>query len=786
MLLPVLSALALLQGGVGDPPRAVYNGRERQLEVRIPRIAANVTLDGALDDAVWASAALLTGFSLYSPVDQRPAPDSSEVLVWYSETAIHFGIRAFEPHGGKSGVLATLADRDRVSGDDNIEIQLDPFHDRRRAFVFIVNPLGVQGDGTKSEGGGFVPGSNIGPGQNDLSADFQWRSRGRVTDWGYEVEVAIPFRSLRYPTSATQNWGIQIVRKVQHSGYEQTWTPAKKASASFIAQEGTLVGMSGMRHGQVVELNPELVSTLSGTPQIAGIDEQRSWRYQSNNALGGNIRWWMGSNYVLNGTIKPDFSQVEADALQIGTDLRFQLFYPERRPFFVEGSEQFNVPNTLIYTRQIRHPNAAAKLTGKLGATDIALLSAIDDPQVSRTPGEKPIANILRVRRDFSGQSTVGFLLSDREEWPRFNRVIGGDLRLVFGGMYFAQFQAVKSLTNTGLGTHGAPMWEAVLDRTGRTFGFHYNIIGVHPEFAAWNGFVQRTDFVQPAVSNRFTVFGRQGGLFERYNVFSTLAGVWRYDDFFAAKSLLESKFSASNELTFRGGWSVTVNPTLASYAFDPARYRGYYVVRGGTTPDTVTFQPSDRTTTFTVGGRISTPQFQRFNASVGTTIGRDVDFFETSRVHRRDFNASVDWRPTEKIRVNGSYLSTSLARVSDDGLTTRIRIPRAKVEYQLSRSMFVRFVGQYNATTADSLLRDPRTGGPLLLSPVDGSFAPATRPRFNDFRVDWLFSYRPTPGTVFFAGYGSSLREADPLAFTRLQRENDAFFVKASYLLRL
>jgi hypothetical protein len=376
--------------------------------------------------------------------------------------------------------------------------------------------------------------------------------------------------------------------------------------------------------------------------------------------------------------------------------------------------------------------------------------------------------------------------VSDREEGPRFNRVAGGDLRLVFGGMYFAQFQAVGSLTNSGSGTNGAPMWEAVLDRTGRYYGFHYAVIGIHPDFAAWNGFVQRTDLVQPSFSNRFTVFGRPGGRFERYNVFTTLGGVWRYDDFFAAKSLLESKFSASNELTFRGGWSLGINPTLATFAFDPARYRGFYLARGSTAVDTVAFQPSDRLTTFVVGGKVSTPIFQRFNASVGTTLGRDVDFFETSRVRRRDFNASADWRPTEKIRVNGSYLSTSLSRLSDAGLTTRIRIPRAKVEYQLSRSIFVRFVGQYNATTADSLLRDPRTGAPLLVAGNTGNLALATRTRFNDFRLDWLFSYRPRPGTVFFAGYGSSLSESDPLAFTRLQRENDAFFVKASYLWRM
>src|SRR3954447_11075136 len=219
----VLSLLALLQSPTtleqAQPrrggERAVYNGRANATPVRAPRLETrqgDVVIDGSLDEPVWRDAALLTGFSLYAPIDQRPAPDSTEVLVWYSGSAMYFGIRAFEPHGGDAGVHATLADRDRVSGDDNVELHLDTFLDRRRAFVFIVNPLGVQADGTKSEQGGFIPGSNVMPGQNDLSADFLWESRGHVTPWGYEVEVRIPFRALRYPMgSAPQTWGLQIV-----------------------------------------------------------------------------------------------------------------------------------------------------------------------------------------------------------------------------------------------------------------------------------------------------------------------------------------------------------------------------------------------------------------------------------------------------------------------------------------------------------------------------------------------------------------------------------------------
>src|SRR6185312_7706232 len=194
-------------------------------------------------------------------------------------------------------------------------------------------------------------------------------------------------------------------------------------------QAGTLVGMHDMHHGQVIGLNPELTNPLIANPSCDS--SLTGWKYSSKPQLGGNVRWAMGSNFVLNGTVKPDFSQVEADATQIAADERFALFYPEKRPFFVEGSDQFNVPNTLVYTRTIVQPNAAMKLTGKLGRTDVAVLSALD--AASTTPnGDQPLVDIIRLNSGFGGQSTAGILYSDRVGGGRSNRVIDGDVHYVF------------------------------------------------------------------------------------------------------------------------------------------------------------------------------------------------------------------------------------------------------------------------------------------------------------------------------------------------------------------
>ena len=760
MLLTVIAAFQL----AAATPSLAHDGRAGQLAVAPPRIDTTVTIDGHLDEPVWSRAAILTGFSLYQPADGRPAPDSTEVRVWYSPDAMYFGIRAF---ADPRTVAATIADRDRIGSDDNVEIHLDTFHERNRAFVFIVNPFGIQADGMKGEGGGFIPGSNVPPGQNDLSADFRWDSRGHLTEWGYEVEVRIPFASLRYPMAPVQTWGLQVDRHVQCNGYEETWTPAIRASASFIAQSGTLVGLTGMRHGQVVELNPEFTNTTRGAACCAPTLD--TWTYSSHPQAGGNARWAMGSNFVLNGTVKPDFSQVEADATQVAADERFALFYPEKRPFFVEALDQFNVPNQLVYTRTIVQPDAAAKFTGKVGRADVAVLSAFDQPGITPT-GDRPLVDIMRLRLGLGEQSQAGLLYSDRVGGGRSNRVVGGDAKVVFGGIYFAQVQAVQGITTIGGRTTSGPMWEALVDATNRAWGFHYNILGIHPDFRVDNGFVPRTGFVKPNIANRATWYGRPGAVAERFNVFAAINGLWQYDDFFAGRSLLEDVASAQMLLTLRGGWIVGFTPRVATFAFDPADYRSYR-----------DFVPSGRITALTNFLSVATPQFRRFAASASTTLGNDVDFLETSSVRRADYNASLDLRPSDRLRMSATYVSTSFVRRATGEQSAFARIPRLKAEYQLARPLFVRVVSQYTATRREALI-DPRTGSAIVLA----SGATSRPSASNILRTDWLLSYRPAPGTVFFVGYGGSLSEEDPLAFRRLRRTADAFFVKGSYLLHL
>ncbi len=789
MLLKLLCALQLATPQAPAP--RVYNGRAGEIVVQAPRLEADITVDGSLSEAVWKQAAVLTGFSEYQPVDGQPAPDSTAVLVWYDAHAIYFGIRAFEPHGA---VHATLADRDRIDGDDNLQLLLDTFDAGRRALVFGVNPLGVQSDGIRSEGGN--PG---GPGQNqdfsgtDLNPDFIYDSKGHVEPWGFEVEIRIPFKSLRFQSGHVQTWGLNIIRNVQHSGYQETWTPARKASASFLAQSGKLEGLTDLRRGLVLDVNPVVTERVTGAPAESppippggAPAGAAGWEYTPGRLQpGGNVRWGVTPNLALTGTVNPDFSQVEADAGQIVTDPRDALFFPEKRPFFLEGIEQFQTPNTLIYTRRIVNPLTAAKLTGKVGGTDVGLLSAVDDPNGDGST--HPVYNILRLRRDLGAQSTAGLAYTDRVAGADYNRVAELDTRIVFGKLYFFEAQAAGSFTRSAGATTTAPLWEAVVDRTGRSFGFHYSLQGVDSAFDAGAGFLTRTGVVNATVMNRYSYYGGRGALLENYTVFFHTSGRWDYPLFFDGRVPNDFGTTASNSFTLRGGWKLGLNASVQSLRFPPTFYEDYYVAVPGAAAgtDTVPFVGRNRLTDLGLGGSVSTPQFHTFAASLSLTGSRDTDFDEWAQGYVLNANGSLDLRPSDRLRVSTSYLHRRVIRPSDFTTVLLQRIPRLKVEYQLSRPIFFRFVGQYTSTWRDALRDEAGTGGPILLRIAPGVFAPTTIESANGFRADWLFSYQPNPGTVIFAGYGGSLA-ADAYTLRGLQRTEDGFFFKLSYLFRL
>ncbi len=769
-------------GTAGVPNDRIYSGRAGRIQVQAPRVETEISVDGRLDEPVWQQAAVLQDFSRFAPVDGMPAEDSTEVLVWYSPTAIHFGIRAREAHGS---VHATLADRDRIHADDFVELLLGTFNDGRQATVFAVNPLGVQMDGAMVERGatgtGFG-GANVSREGTDLSPDFTWQSKGEVTDGGYVIEVRIPFKTLRFQPAREQTWTLNVVRRVQHSGSQDSWTPARRAATSFLAQSGRLVGLTDLRRGLVIDVNPEVTANRSGAPGPLGYD------YTGGKPqVGGNARWGITNNLNLNASFNPDFSQVESDAGQLGFDPRQALFFPERRPFFLDGIEQFSTPNQLIYSRRIVQPVAALKLTGTAFGTNIGVLSAVDDDAVSAT-GDHPVYNILRLQKDVGGASRIGVAYTDRVEGGNYNRVAGLDGRLVLGGGYTSAFQLAGSATRTGGVTHTAPLWLARFDRNGRTFGWRTLFSGIADDFRAGSGFISRPGIVRANITPYRTFYGGEGALVESFTAGIVLDGTWQYDKFVHGEGLQDRKLHFNLNGALRGGWNLAAGYYLETFGYDEALYANYFLGvpdgSGGTTFVPFTGQPTINNGDFYAN--INTPTFRSFNASLFVLYGFDENFPEWQSGELLIIQSAVSVRPSDKLRLDFTYNHQEVDRRTDGSTVSIGRIPRLRAEYQISRPFFVRLVGEYAMEKQDSLRDEGRTQLPIYFGDGAGGFTRAEAFERNTFRADVLFAYRPTPGTVLYAGYGSTMTEPEAFRFQRLRRTRDAFFAKVSYLFQL
>ncbi len=781
----MLTAALLALLSINPDATLVYHGRNGQIAVKPPRIEAAVTIDGSLDEPAWRAAAVLTGFSQFSPQDGLAAADSTEVLVWYSPTAIYFGIRAFEPHGA---VHATLAQRDKIQDDDYVQLLLGTFNDGRQATVFMLNPFGVQADGVLNEtgqkaGSGFMSALQSREGA-DLSPDFVFQSKGRVTPWGYEVEVRIPFKSLKYQSQGAQTWGINIVRRVQHSGHEDSWVPAQRANTSFLAQSGTLVGLTDLRRGLVLDLAPELTDRADGLPRTG--DGHWSYRTRAPD-IGANVRWGVTNNLTLNGTVNPDFSQVEADAGQFSFDPRQALSFPEKRPFFLDGIEQFTTPNGLVYTRRVVQPTAAVKLTGKVGTTNVGLLTAVDDVVASSTGQDHPLFNILRVTRDVGQQGRLGMLYTDRIDGDNSNRVLDVDVRMVRNRINSASLQVAASRTvRDGLTTTG-PLWDLRLARNGRAFGVTSLFNGIDPDFRTQSGFISRGGQVHANISPRYTFFFPSGSLLENLTPNVLVDGLWFYDQFFQRGDARDKKLHFNLDANLRGGWNGGLALLLETFGYDPGYYGNMYRVakpRTGGGIDTLPFTGTPRLPNRDYVTRLATPQYKYFSANVMYLWGQDENFYEWSSADIIYMSAGVNVRASERLRLNATYQLQEYDRKKGGGTVGILKNPRLKAEYQLSRALFVRVIGEYYTEKVLDLYDDGRTGFPLLQQ-SGGTWVTAKGYSDNSFRADWLVSYQPQPGTVFYVGYGARMTEPEPLRFQHLARRDDAFFVKASYLFR-
>lgn len=780
-MISILAALGLLLPHAGVPTSAgadtlQFSGRGGQLDVQAPRFESpNIGVDGRLDEPEWQDAAVLTGFTQYTPVEGLEASERTEVRVFYAADAIYFGIRAFDSQPDQ--ILALLSERDRSSfGSDWVRLMIDTFDDRRQAYAFFVNPHGIQTDGLWQES--LQPmGGPTGP-KVDFNPDYIWDSQGRVVEDGWVAEIRIPFVSIRFPDSEVQNWGLQVARGVTRNDFKSSWAPLTQDITNVLSQGGRLLGLRGLRPKRLVEINPVVTGKLDGA-RVDGVFDRESPEPD----FGVNARVGLTPNLVLDATFNPDFSQVEADVDQIQVNERFALFFPEKRPFFLDGSEVFGTTQRLVYTRSIVDPVGGAKLTGKVGEFGLAYLGAVDESPSSVFGGEgNAVFNLVRARRDVGTASTVGLLYTDRTrtEGGGYNRVVSADSRVVFGGRYTLATQVTGSWTSTGTGSDVSlkPALSAVFQRGGRSFYYNAKFEDIDAGFRAGSGFIPRVGDVEVQGTVGYNWYAAPGAELERVGVEFKSNNFFDHDGFWDGEGPYEWEVEAWPSLTFRGRRTIRTIVRLGGFDIRPEDYSNYQVQ---TAPgDTVPLGPVPNLTN--MWGLAVFPSI-RVNDQVqlnGQLFYRVLPIFaEAARGFEIRTSPGVQLRASDALNIDLNHTWARLWRRRDDSEFSTVNLSRVRVQYQFGRAVFARVIGQYDLEQRTAL-QHPVTGQPLL---VDGVLR-GPRERGN-FQTQALLSYEPSPGTVFFLGYsrlmdgpyGYDLGDKDAL--------RDGFFVKLSYLLR-
>ena len=513
---------------------------EKVTPTSLKRFDAPPVIDGKLDDEVWKNAAVFRDFIQFRPVDLVPPSQQTEVRIGYDSRFLYIGFRAIDEPGK---VRATVAKRDAVFDDDWVGIWLDTFNDGRRAYELIFNPLGVQADAI------FTEGIN-----EDFSVDIVMESKGMLTQDGYTVEVAIPFKSLRYEAGKGKQWGLHLLRTIKRLNNEQsTWMPISKDNSSLLGQEGHMTGLEGISTERTIEIIPSLTVSAEGRRVPTITSAQRALAQAQGSRLpndpgrflnkpiefdpGVSVKLGISPTMTLDFTYNPDFAQVEADATVVTANQRFPIFFEEKRPFFLEGKEIFETLISAVHTRTIVDPDYAMKFTGKRGRNTFGVMLASDnapgnlgeddrdfiratngllniaDPglrselesrrnSILKVLDKNALVGVLRLKRDIGKEGHIGFLGTTSNFVDKYNHVAGFDTRYRFNKQTVFWAQALGSVSHRPFfyaeeaGTFDRKekglAYAYNIDSSARNWGWNYSAVGRSRFFRADVGFNRR------------------------------------------------------------------------------------------------------------------------------------------------------------------------------------------------------------------------------------------------------------------------------------------------------
>ena len=723
-------------------------------------------IDGRLDDAVWSAAVPITAFVQTSPVEGAPGTEDTEVWIAYDRDNLYL---AFYAHYTDPSIMrANRAERDQSMGDDRMSVLFDPFLDQQRAYQFSVNGYGVPGDSIvnaggrgsssrssvgRSSGGSSSGGSSGGGGgggssggssssgfgiRGDRSWDALFDARGGLVEDGWTAEMSIPFKSLRYPARPAgqpHRWGFQISRNIREKSESLVWSPVSRDIAGQLTQMGILEGLSDLSTSRNLEFLPTFTGLQTGALDPA------AGSFREGDPLGEmgiGVKYGLTSNLTMDFTYNPDFSQIESDRPQIEVNQRFALFYPEQRPFFLEGQEIFAAatPVNLVHTRTIVDPRYGAKLTGKVGNTTLGVFIADDeaagrlddrsDPAFGRTAQSL----IGRMRYDLYPESYVGVIATAREFGTDYNRVGGVDGRFRLGSTHSVSFTAVGSEHQDSLnGRLGGPILEFDFTRQARNLSYGVSHSSIDPGFRTATGFVPRVD-IRRTDANIAYRWWPEGTLISWGPSFTYLrnynhAGVLEDEQFRG-----DANFEFVRSVRFSGGISRDLE-RFGGIDFHKTGYSFFGLISG------------------------------RILSIVGGFNGGDGIFFGESPFLGRSTNSNISFhlRPTSRLRTELRALVSRFVNPADNAAIFNVKIYRWRANYQFTDRLLLRHILEHNTF-------DGKLGNNLLLT------------------------YRINTGTVFFLGYDDRYQrgfEVEPTFFptSHLERTNRAFFTKISYLFR-
>jgi hypothetical protein len=706
-------------------------------------------------EAVRNRYAVVTGFTQRVPQDGAQSSQRTDVYLGYDSRNLYAVFLAFD--SDPSAVRANLAPRENIENDDRVGLLIDTFDDQRTGYGFRSSPLGVQWDGRWAEVRGNY----------DSSYEAVWYTDGQLTEGGYVVVMTIPFRNLRFPETLEQRWRLQFERLIPRASEESYWPAYSQAINGRLNQTAVLNGVRDVSPGRNIQLTPYafvrsydvLDPTLPGGP---GFDEG------TEDEIGLDAKIVLRDSFVLDMTFNPDFSQVESDQPQVSVNQRFEINYPERRPFFLENADYFQTETPLLVTRRIVDPEGGVKFTGRQDKWGIGALLTNDEAAGERLPATDPLygdasdVNVLRVFRDYGNQSRAGFMHTELEFGDYRNEVIAADTYVRLNENWLTELLMVNTETvEEGVVTTGRQTnWR--VNRNGQSFNAHYH----------WTE--QSTNFDVPlGILGRNHMPGTEGlhGFME-YRFWPENSWINRIGPrvFFQQQDDMTglrvyNEFSPQLQIEWAGDSSFNIGTNSIKERLRPEDFPGL----------TTTRDYSQRR--YFVG--FSTDSLQKWGFGGGFDTGTVINLVpplgeEPELADSMFIEGSLLWRPMDRLRVDNTLLSTELKDRDGRGTIFTDRIVRSRWNYQFTKEMSLRVIIQHEDTKPTALSRLTRE---------------------ENLNLDVLFRYVLNPWSALYVGFnnnesnlqliedeqgGTELVRTDDLA-----RDGRQLFVKFSYLLQ-